>query len=145
MPFLHVTPMAECSGCAYIAAMAQDTALTLGEGIKRGLRRHCPHCDRPTLFKGYLAVEPTCPNCGADNGRNRVDDIASYVTVLVVGHLIVAPSLALPFIWTMPLWVSMTVLLLAVAGVTLAALPFVKGGVIGALAATGAKEAGSRF
>ena len=56
--------------------------LTMKTGIKRGLRRHCPHCDSPTLFSGYLKVRPRCPVCGADNSQHRVDDIASYFTVL---------------------------------------------------------------
>ncbi len=110
--------------------------LAFGEAVKRGLKRHCPHCDSPTLFAGYLKVRPICPVCGADNVRHRVDDIASYFTVLLVGHLIVAPSLAIPFFWYLPLWATMTILLSAITLATLAALPFIKGGVIGALAAT---------
>jgi uncharacterized protein (DUF983 family) len=107
-----------------------------GEGVKRGLRRHCPHCDSPTLFTGYLKVRPTCPVCGADNGRHRVDDIASYFTVLLIGHILIAPALAIPFFWYAPLWVTMTIIIGAMTLATLAALPFIKGGVIGALAAT---------
>ena len=113
--------------------------LAFGEAVKRGLQRHCPHCDSPTLFAGYLKVRPTCAVCGAENGRHRVDDIASYFTVLLVAHLIVAPSLAIPFFWYLPLWVTMTILLGAITLATLAALPFIKGGVIGALAATSQK------
>lgn len=110
--------------------------ITFGEGVKRGLKRHCPHCDSPTLFTGYLKVRPTCPVCGADNGRHRVDDVASYFTVLLIGHLVIAPALAIPFFWYLPLWVSMTIILSVMTIATLAALPFIKGGVIGALAAT---------
>ncbi|QJU56400.1 DUF983 domain-containing protein [Sphingomonas sp. AP4-R1] len=107
-----------------------------GEGIKRGLKRHCPQCDSPTLFDGYLRVRPICPVCGTDNGRHRVDDIASYFTVLLMGHLVIAPALAIPFFWYIPLWAAMAILLGALTAATLAALPFIKGGVIGALAAT---------
>ena len=112
------------------------TKLTFGEAVKRGLKRHCPHCDSPTLFSGYLKVRPFCPVCAADNGRHRVDDIASYFTVLLTGHLIVAPALAVPAFWYMPLWASLTIILAGVTAATLAALPFIKGGVIGALAAS---------
>jgi uncharacterized protein (DUF983 family) len=107
--------------------------VSFGKAVGRGLKRHCPQCDAPTLFSGYLKVRPTCTHCGADNGQYRVDDIASYVTVLLVGHVIVAPLLAIPAFWVMPLWASMTVIMLLVALATLAALPFIKGGVIGAL------------
>jgi uncharacterized protein (DUF983 family) len=112
---------------------------TFGTAVKRGLQRHCPQCDSPTLFAGYLKVRAICPVCAADNGRHRVDDIASYFTVLVMGHLVVAPALAIPFFWYLPLWASMTILLVGITIATLAALPFIKGGVIGALAATSKK------
>ena len=112
-----------------------------GQGVKRGLRRHCPHCDSLTLFAGYLKVRERCPVCMADNGQYRVDDIASYVTVLLIGHILVAPSLAIPWFWSLPLWASLGILLSAMTLATLAALPFIKGGVIGALAATAGKKA----
>ena len=108
--------------------------LRFGTAVLRGLRRHCPHCDSRTLFTGYLKVRPCCPVCGADNGQHRVDDIASYVTILIVGHIVIAPTLAIPFFWSMPLWASLGIILSGVTGITLAALPFIKGGVIGALA-----------
>jgi uncharacterized protein (DUF983 family) len=112
------------------------TKIGFGEGVKRGLKRHCPHCDSPTLFEGYLKVRPTCPVCGVDNGQHRVDDIASYFTVLLVAHLVIAPTLAIPVFWYMPLWASMAIIVSAMTAATLAALPFIKGGVVGALAAT---------
>ncbi|WP_177204092.1 DUF983 domain-containing protein [Sphingobium sp. AP50] len=115
--------------------------ITISEGLKRGLRRHCPHCDSPTLFSGYLTVQPRCPVCGADNGQHRVDDIASYFTILLVGHLVIAPSLAIPWVWSAPLWASMSILMTLVLVITLTALPYIKGGVIGVLAATGDKKA----
>lgn len=105
------------------------------EAVLRGLKRHCPHCNSPTLFNGYLTVRETCPRCKDQTGRHRVDDIAAYFTILLVGHAVLAPALALPFFWNAPLWASMTVLLLGITVVTLAALPYVKGGVVGALAA----------
>lgn len=113
----------------------------LGQAVGRGLKRHCPQCDAPTLFSGYLKVSPICGNCGADNGQYRVDDIASYVTVLLVGHVIVAPLLAIPAFWYMPLWASMTTIMVLVGLATLAALPFIKGGVIGALKTAAKKKA----
>jgi len=125
--------------------MKAPDQLGFGTGIIRGLKRHCPHCDAATLFAGYLKVVPRCRACGADNGQHRVDDIASYFTVLLVGHLVVAPLLAVPVFWTMPLWASLAIILTGVAVITLAALPFIKGGVVGALAAAhGAKDVARR-
>jgi uncharacterized protein (DUF983 family) len=56
--------------------------------------------------------------------------------VLLIGHILIAPALAIPFFWYAPLWVTMTIIIGAMTLATLAALPFIKGGVIGALAAT---------
>ena len=120
--------------------MDKTQPIGFGQAMLRGLKRHCPHCDAPTLFQGYLKVRPICPVCGADNGKHRVDDVASYFTVLIIGHLVVAPALAIPFFWTMPLWASMSIMLTAVAGATLAALPFIKGAVLGALFANDQKK-----
>ncbi|UAK25321.1 DUF983 domain-containing protein [Sphingomonas nostoxanthinifaciens] len=106
----------------------------------RGLRRHCPTCDSPTLFAGYLKVRPICPVCGADNGQYRVDDAASYFTVLLVGHLIVGPLIAFPALMALPLWLALLILLPLVAAVTLAALPYIKGTILGVLAAGAANR-----
>lgn len=121
---------------------APPDKLAFGTAVLRGLRRHCPRCDSRTLFLGYLKVRPRCPVCAADNGQHRVDDIASYFTILLVGHLVVAPTLAIPYFWNLPLWASMGIILTGVAAITLALLPFIKGGVVGALAAAhGIKDA----
>lgn len=117
--------------------MMNDMAtIGFGTAVKRGLKRECPHCAAPTLFEGYLKVRPTCPNCGADNGRHRVDDIASYFTILLVGHVLLAPALAIPYFWYIPLWASLSIFIGTMTLATLALLPFIRGGVIGALAAT---------
>lgn len=113
-----------------------------GLALRRGLTRHCPYCDAPTLFEGYLKVRPICPNCGADNGRHRVDDVASYFTVLLVGHIVVAPALTIHGLWTIPIWAALSIMVPAVVAATLGALPFIKGGVIGALAATDQRKSG---
>ncbi len=110
------------------------------QSVLRGLRRHCPECDSPTLFSGYLRVRPICPVCGADNGQHRVDDVASYFTVLLVGHLLVGPLIAVPALWALPLWETLAIILPLVTLGTLAALPFIKGGVLGAIAATTRKR-----
>ena len=71
---------------------------------------------RRRSFLGYLKVRPICPVCGADNGQHRVDDIASYFTILIVGHIVIAPTLAIPFFWNMPLWASLGIILTGVTG-----------------------------
>jgi uncharacterized protein (DUF983 family) len=95
--------------------------------LGRTLRRRCPECGQGPLFRGYLGVLPRCPVCAAENGAYPSDDLPPYLTIVVVGHVIVplfvwsdltfAPPLSLQFM----IWVPLTAL------VALSVLPFAKG------------------
>ena len=100
-------------------------------GFMRGIARRCPHCGEGPLFSGYLKVAPNCDACGHETGAYRADDGPAYFTMLIVGHLLVAPMLALSFILTWPISVVLALSLTFVALATLALLPIVKGGFIG--------------
>lgn len=107
------------------------------DGLLRGLKRKCPNCGQGALFEGYLRVDPACRHCGHDNGRYRSDDGPAYVTILMVGHVVVAPLLLFPFVWELSPWITAPALLGAVGSATLAALPFIKGGFIGLMWSAG--------
>jgi uncharacterized protein (DUF983 family) len=105
----------------------------------RGLRGRCPHCGKGAMFYRYLKVEPVCQRCGHDLDRYPSDDGPAYFTVLIVGHLVIVPSLILgaPLIWKAPLAILVAILLpaalIAAGAITLTALPIVKGAVVGLL------------
>ena len=101
-------------------------------GLRRGLWRRCPNCSEGRLFRGYLKVEETCTVCGHDNGQYRADDAGPYFTILLVGHLVIGPTLFFPFIWRAPLGWVLGLTLPPIAVLTLVLLPVVKGAVIGA-------------
>ena len=103
----------------------------VSKGILRGARLRCPNCGQGKLFGRYLKVQPFCPQCGHENGRYRADDAPPYFTILIVGHVVIAPMLLFPWIWQADpmLVVGVTIPLLAV--LTLALLPVVKGAVVG--------------
>jgi uncharacterized protein (DUF983 family) len=103
--------------------------------MKLGLRLRCPDCGTAPLYRSYLKVEPVCPACGAANGEYRVDDAASYFTVLIVGHIVVAPMLAFEAIWNASLLLVLAIALPAVGIVALGGLPFVKGAILGLMSA----------
>ncbi|MBS0333549.1 MAG: DUF983 domain-containing protein [Proteobacteria bacterium] len=100
-------------------------------GFKRGLARRCPNCGEGHLFRGYLKVDPVCEACGHDNGAYRADDGPTYFTVLIVGHLLIAPLLAIPFVWRGDPLIVLPIALTFVGAATLALLAFVKGAFIG--------------
>ncbi|WP_421932461.1 DUF983 domain-containing protein [Phenylobacterium sp.] len=108
-----------------------DAKRSAGEGFKRGLKRRCPNCGEGSLFRGYLAVQSTCEACGHDNAAYRADDGPAYFTIVLVGHLVVAPLLCFPFIWQAPLAFVLPFTLSLVTLATLVLLPLVKGAFIG--------------
>jgi uncharacterized protein (DUF983 family) len=69
--------------------------------------------------------------CGHENGRYPADDAPPYFTILIVGHLVVAPMLIFPFIWQWPAGLVLAVTLPLLVAATLVVLPLVKGAVIG--------------
>jgi len=110
-----------------------DSANPTWRAMKRGLRLRCPSCGKAPLYKSFLKVEPVCPKCGAANGEHRVDDAAAYFTVLIVGHVVVAPMLAFEAIWDASMLTVLGIAIPAVGAVALGSLPFVKGAIVGVL------------
>ena len=100
-------------------------------GLKRGLALRCPECGKGRILHKYLKVTPNCEVCGHDNAQYPSDDAPPYFTILLVGHLFVAPMLVFPFIWTWPVQYVLLATIPALAAVTLLLLPRVKGAVIG--------------
>lgn len=115
----------------------RSTAETTFLGLKRGAWGRCPNCGDGRLFGAYLKVRSVCEICGHENGRYPSDDAPPYFTILIVGHLVVAPLLAFQVIWTIPTGLLLAILLPALAALTLAVLPIVKGAVVGVLWALG--------
>jgi uncharacterized protein (DUF983 family) len=102
-------------------------------GLARGVRHRCPECGEGHLYRGYLKVEPVCEACGHALGSYPADDGPAYFTILLVGHLVVAPLLFFPWIWEASPWIVAPLTLIPLAALTLLLLPRVKGAVIGAL------------
>jgi uncharacterized protein (DUF983 family) len=111
--------------------MARINQGPAGLGFRRGLARKCPNCGQGALFSGYLKVRPVCEACGHDNGAYRADDGPAYFTVLIIGHLLVGPLLALPLVAAWNPLATVALFLPLVAIVTLALLAVVKGAFIG--------------
>jgi uncharacterized protein (DUF983 family) len=108
--------------------------------LNRGLKGRCPACGEGRLFWRYLKVEATCPACSHDLAQYPADDGPAYFTILIVGHVIVAPLLLFPFIWQAPVAVVLASTLLPLTGATLLLLPRIKGAFIGGLYVLGVKE-----
>ncbi len=103
----------------------------LFRSIKRGLAHRCPNCGTGDIYGRYLKVRPTCEACGHELARYPADDGPAYLTILLIGHLIVGPALFFPVVWETPPQISLPIILGVLTIVTLLALPRVKGGWIG--------------
>ncbi len=101
--------------------------------MARGLKGFCPCCGRGRIFYKYLKVSAACPACGHDLDQYPSDDGPAYFTILLVGHVVVAPLLLFPVIWKAPAALIVPGVLIPLALLTMAVLPRVKGAVIGAL------------
>jgi uncharacterized protein (DUF983 family) len=110
----------------------------MSRGLGRGFAQRCPDCGQGKLYGAYLKVK-ACTVCGHDNAVYPVDDAPPYFTILLVGHLVIAPLLFFPFIWQAPTALVLATTLPAVAILTLLLLPRVKGAVIGVHWALGHK------
>jgi uncharacterized protein (DUF983 family) len=113
------------------SAAAVQAKRSMPLGLKRGAAMRCPQCGKGHLYRKYLKVQ-ACEVCGNDNAAYPADDAPPYFTILIVGHLVVAPLLFFPFIWQAPTWIVLIATLPALAVLTLALLPVVKGAVVGA-------------
>ena len=113
--------------------MQTSASLPVLPSMLRGLRGLCPNCGEGPLFYRYLKVAPACARCGHDLDQYPSDDGPAYFTILLVGHVVVAPLLLFPIIWTASPAVIVPAVLIPLAGLTMAVLPRVKGAVIGLL------------
>lgn len=113
------------------------TPLSIRDGIRRGLALRCPTCGVGKLFTRYLKPTKACTVCGTDNTVYPSDDAPPYLTALIIGHVFVPPLLWFDKAYDPAFWLEMAIALPLFALLTMAALPFVKGAVIGVACATG--------
>lgn len=122
-----------------------DIRHPLGRSVSRGLQHHCPACGKGRLFRKYLKVSERCEACDHELGRYPADDGPAYLTILLVGHLIVAPMLFFPIVWESSAFYSVPIILGSLGLITLLALPRIKGGWIGLMYALGMRDTEARF
>jgi uncharacterized protein (DUF983 family) len=111
-----------------------DTWIAIG----RGLAGRCPNCGKGRLFRSYLKPVDQCAVCGERLGHIRSDDAAPWLTILVVGHIVVPMALAFEMHTSWPDWVSMTLWPILALALAVVVLPRAKGLFVGLIWATGA-------
>ncbi len=85
--------------------------------IKNGLRCKCPSCGKGSAFNGYLEITPNCKVCGEVLEGHQADDFPPYLTIFIVGHIIVALMLVVERStdWStgvhLAIWIPLTIIL----------------------------------
>ena len=102
----------------------------LTPALLKGLARKCPRCGDAPLFSGYLSVRDDCEACGQEFYHHRADDMPPWMTILIVGHIVVPLMLSTATGTDWPDWVHMTLWPALVLVLSLSILPFAKGFVI---------------
>jgi uncharacterized protein (DUF983 family) len=106
------------------------------ESMLRGFMLRCPHCGEGHLLRAYLKPVDRCSVCGEAFGHIRADDFPPYLTILVVGHIVMPLVLLfaksdLSTTVQIALWIPLTL------GLTLLLLPRLKGAIIGLMWSVG--------
>lgn len=101
------------------------------QAIKRGMRCRCPNCGEGRMFSRFLKVAPSCPACGEDLSHHRADDLPPYLTIVIVGHIVVTAILFVFGRWEWPTIVHLFVWLPLTLVLCLALLQPTKGAVVG--------------
>lgn len=116
--------------------MTASTLPTLEErpvkpALLRGWRCRCPQCGAGPMMRGYLKVRDTCPSCGEELHHQRADDGPAYLTILIVGHLMV-PAMMFVFVRYRPdPLISATLFSIVCVALALYLLPRLKGAMVG--------------
>lgn len=111
--------------------MAVSSDRPVWPALRKGASRKCPRCGEGSMFAGYLATRDACENCGLEFHHHRADDMHPWITIMIVGHIVVPLMLICfkSFAWDD--WVHMTLWPAMVLVLSLAILPIAKGLVIG--------------
>ncbi len=99
--------------------------------VRRGLRQCCPNCGEGKILFNYLKLRETCPHCEADLSHARADDGPAYLTILIVGKIMIGAMLHIYFSYRPEPWVMAVTFTLGATLLALYLLPRLKGAIVG--------------
>ena len=101
------------------------------DAIIKGVKCRCPNCGEGKMFNKWLKVSPKCTHCGEELYHERAQDFPPYITITIVGHivvtllLIVEANIELSMNTHLMIWIPLAFAL------SLLMMQPVKGGVVG--------------
>ena len=121
-----ILPVSRIHGsCQDVAYIPPATA------ILRGLGGHCPNCGKGKLYRSFLKVAEACNDCSEELNHHRADDLPTYLTVAILGHVLVAVVVWIELTFdNVSYWLYGAVGIPATFILTLLLLHVIKGGVV---------------
>jgi uncharacterized protein (DUF983 family) len=117
--------------CMNEQALDFDAPRSVWSAMTRGMRNRCPNCGLGRLLFAFVKVNDQCETCHEAMHHHRADDMPPYVTILIVGHIIVPLVLMVEQGWAPETWVHWLIWLPLTVALSLLLLPRIKGAVIG--------------
>jgi len=100
--------------------------------VRRGLGKRCPNCGaRGTLILEFLKPTPGCSVCGENYSHIRTDDFAPWLSIVVLGHVLLPAAVSVERLWHPPLWLHLLIWVPLAAELIVAFLPRAKGAALG--------------
>lgn len=99
--------------------------------IRKGMAKHCPRCGKGHLLVGYTKVADQCEVCGQSFMGHRADDAPPYITMLIVGHVLIVPIVEMKRHLDPSVGLQLLLWMTLATVMTLVLLPIAKGGLIG--------------
>ena len=95
--------------------------------LLRGLAGRCPACGEGHLFRAYLKVEDHCEKCGEPFRHHRADDFPAYLTIFIVGHLVLPFAMFVEIAYAPSYWLHAIIWTPLIIGLSLGLLQAIKG------------------
>ena len=92
-----------------------------------GLKLRCPRCAQGKLLRGYISPRAACSACGEDFSPYKAEDGPAWLTILIVGHIVVPLMVSVVAAEILPLWAELTIAISAALALVALILPRAKG------------------
>ncbi|MGH7002946.1 MAG: DUF983 domain-containing protein [Alphaproteobacteria bacterium] len=103
----------------------------VGQAMWRGFLARCPHCGEGRLFRAFVKSVDHCAVCGEDYTHQQADDFPAYITITIVGHIVLGGFLAVETLFILSNWVHLAIWVPLTIAMSIALLQPVKGAIIG--------------
>ena len=77
--------------------------------LYRSFLKKCPSCGKESIYIRYLKLKTNRGNCNEELSIYRTDDFGPWLTIIIVGHIIVPLVLYIEQSYSPQLWLQATV------------------------------------